>query len=155
MAYSSSKLINTNRCFKQKIDKQVFYERLKTYHNALKKFESALTLPHDEDKAYLDAAAHRFMYCFELTWKSLRRMLRMRDIQANSPVSAFRGAYAEGWIENKALYEKMLDDRNTVTHEYFEEKAVEIYSRLPQYLAEMQNLSTKLKEIYINEPDGI
>ena len=58
-------------------------------------------------------------------------------------------------MTNKALYEKMLDDRNTVTHEYFEEKAVEIYSRLPQYLAEMQNLSTKLKEIYINEPDGI
>ena len=139
----------------QKIDADVFYERLKTYRDALKKFESALALPHDEDKAYLDATAHRFMYCFELTWKSLRRMLRMRDVQVNSPVSAFRSAYAEGWIENKLLYEKMLDDRNTVTHEYFEEKAMEIYSRLPDYLAEMQVLSTKLTEIYINEPDGI
>ena len=138
-----------------KIDKEVFYERLTTYRNALKKFETALALPKDEDKAYLDVSAHRFMYCYELTWKSLRRILRMRGVQANSPVLSFRSSYAEGWIENKKLYENMIDDRNTVTHEYFEEKAVEIYSRLPQYLAEMQLLSKKIEEIYLSEPDGI
>ncbi len=139
----------------QKIDKEVFYNRLQTYRKALETFEQALLLPEDAGKIYLDVSAHRFMYCYELTWKNLRRLLRAREIEASSPVSTFRSAFAEGWIENKKLYEKMIEDRNIVTHEYFEEKAVEIYSRLPAYLKEMKSLSQKIEVIYNNEPDGI
>jgi nucleotidyltransferase substrate binding protein (TIGR01987 family) len=138
-----------------KLDPEVFKERLETYRRALERFAAALAMPQDTEKFYLDTAAHRFIYCYELTWKSLRRMLRMRGIQANSPVMAFRHAYAEGWLENKALYEKMIEDRNIVTHEYFEEKAVEVYARLPNYLHEMQKLATRMEMIYSQEPDGI
>lgn len=138
-----------------KIDPEVFAERLATYRNALARFAEALALPKDAGKMYLDASAHRFVYCYELTWKSLRRMLRMREIQANSPVKTFREAYAEGWIEEKTLYEAMIADRNIVTHEYFEEKAQEVYARLPNYLQEMQKLATRIEKIYAEEPSGI
>lgn len=138
-----------------RIDPEVFQDRLQTYRNALKRFAVAMDMPHDEEMLYLDASAHRFVYCYELTWKSLRRLLRMRGIQANSPVMTFRHAYAEGWIENKPLYEKMIEDRNTVTHEYFEEKAKEIYQRLPDYLVEMQRLAVHIEQIYIKDQQGL
>ncbi len=139
----------------QKIDKEIFYERLGAYRDALITFDKILAEPKDDNNMYLDASAHRFIYCYELTWKSLRRLLKMRGVIVNSPVSTFRNAFAEGWISDKKLYEQMIDDRNTVTHEYFYEKALDVYSRLPAYLAEMQKLSKKIEEIYNQEPDGI
>lgn len=138
-----------------KIDKEIFYERLGAYRDAIVTFGKALQVKPEQSDLYLDGSVHRFIYCYEITWKLLRRLLKMRGVQANSPVSTFRSAYAEGWIENKELYQKMVEDRNAVTHEYFEAQALEVYSRLPEYLAEMQFLSKKIEEIYIAEPSGI
>lgn len=138
-----------------KIDKEIFYGKLAFYRKALETLANALKGSHDANKLYLDASAHRFIYCYELTWKNLRRLLRMRGVEVSSPVSTFRAAYSEGRISNKNLYEKMIEDRNIVTHEYFEEKAEEVYTRLPEYLTEMQRLSTQIEEIYKQEPAGI
>jgi nucleotidyltransferase substrate binding protein (TIGR01987 family) len=138
-----------------KIDKAVFDERMRSYQNALSRFGEALAMPRDVGKIYLDASAHRFVYCYELTWKSLRRLLRMRDVKVNSPVMTFREAFHEGWILDKSTFERMIEDRNLVTHEYFEEKAIEIYTRLPEYLSVMKKLCASMQTIYDQEPEGL
>ena len=78
-----------------KIDKVVINKRLKDYDKALKTFASVLKVKKDKEGVYLDASLHRFMYCYEMTWKILRRFLRMRDVDVNSPVITFREAYSE------------------------------------------------------------
>ncbi|MBI1326694.1 MAG: DUF86 domain-containing protein [Alphaproteobacteria bacterium] len=134
-----------------KLDKAVVEARLATYARALNTFNTALETKKDNEKLYLDASAHRFMYCYEMTWKLLRRFLRARDIDVNSPVMTFREAFAENWIEDQKTFEQMITDRNIVTHEYFEDKAEEIYTRLPHYLQTMRKVHSTLEKLCQSE----
>lgn len=117
------------------------------YRNALTRFEASLRMEKDEEFFYLDAAIHRFMICYELTWKGMRRILKARQVQVNSPVMTFRAAYAEGMIHDKALFEQMIIDRNVATHEYYFERAVEVYSRLSGYHAAFMHFADAFPEL--------
>jgi nucleotidyltransferase substrate binding protein (TIGR01987 family) len=128
----------------QSIDKTVMENKLGEYVNTLDRFKEALDAPKDKHLLYLDAAVHRFIFCYELTWKNLRHFLRLRGIQANSPVMVFRGAFREKWIDDEELFEKMVEDRNIVTHEYFQQKAEAVYSRLAGYYSAMHALHKKM-----------
>ena len=133
-----------------KIDPEVIEAKLTEYTNALDRFEEALSLPKDHTLSYLDTSAHRFMLCFEVTWKNLRRILRLRGIQTNSPVSTFREAYQEQLIDNKEIFKAMIEDRNLVTHEYFQIQAEEIYKKLPNYLQVMRKTYQTIENLYRN-----
>lgn len=134
------------------IDPDVLEARFQDYRNVLMRFGRALVMPHDEEMIYLDASAHRFILAYELTWKALKRLLRVRGVKVNSPAQVFREAYAEGWIvaTEREAFEKMMDDRNLVTHEYFEEKAKEIYVRLPGYHKAMVAVKDRLETMIAN-----
>lgn len=134
-----------------KLDKSVKISKLEEYNNALDRFARALQLPHDSELAYLDASAHRFMICYDLTWKILRRFLQTKGIEVNSPMETFRQSYQEQLIDDKDIFKKMVEDRNIVTHEYFQEAAEGVYKRLPDYLKIMQNIYKKMRELYKNE----
>ena len=45
-----------------------------------------------------------FEYCFELSWKMMKRLLSERGIVVNSPRETFRQAAAEGFISNLDLW---------------------------------------------------
>lgn len=132
-----------------KVDRDVLDSRFKDYDNIINRLGRALKLPHDEEMSYLDTSAHRFILAYELTWKSLKRLLRIRGVKANSPAQVFREAYAERWItdEERAAFEAMMEDRNTVTHEYFEAKAKEIYTRLPSYYHAMLEVKDRIGQM--------
>ena len=130
------------------LDNEVMEAKLKEFSNALLRFEEALSMPKDTGLFYLDSAAHRFMLCYELTWKNLRRILKMRDLQVNSPVSTFREAYQEGFIQDPQIFKQMIEDRNIVTHEYFQAKAEEVYTRLPGYLKAMREVAEAVERGY-------
>ena len=49
-------------------------------------------------------------------------------------VERLRGAYAQGWLAEEAVWLAMIEDRNRTSHTYREELAKEIHSRLPAYL---------------------
>jgi nucleotidyltransferase substrate binding protein (TIGR01987 family) len=76
--------------------------------------------------------------------------LRLRGIQVNSPVLTFREAYQEKLIDDKDIFKSMLEDRNAVTHEYFQQQAEEIYKRLPGYLKAMRKIYENIERIYRN-----
>ena len=87
-----------------------------------------------------DAAIQRFEYTFEAVWKAAQIYLRFREsLDAGSPKSAIRDSFQVGLLNEdrarKAM--SMADDRNLTVHTYNESLAEQIYSRLQEHAAVM------------------
>jgi nucleotidyltransferase substrate binding protein (TIGR01987 family) len=69
----------------------------------LKKFME--TLETEQEKA---GAIQAFEYCFELSWKIMKRLLQVRGRIANSPKETFRMAALENFIDDPELWYDFL-----------------------------------------------
>jgi nucleotidyltransferase substrate binding protein (TIGR01987 family) len=88
-----------------------------------------------------DSAIKRFELTFELSWKSLKKLLEARGIACNSPRDCFEKAFHAGAIQDDPLWLKMIEDRNLSVHTYDEQLAEDIYGRLKDYLPLFRGLS--------------
>lgn len=87
-----------------------------------------------------DASIQRFEFTFELAWKTLKRVLRVKGISANSPRDVFRDAARVGLIQDPSKWYVFLENRNRTAHVYNEGIAEEIYSGLPEFAIELSKL---------------
>jgi nucleotidyltransferase substrate binding protein (TIGR01987 family) len=74
----------------------------------------------DQEKA---GTIQAFEYCFELTWKIMKRLLEERGRIANSPKETFRMAALEGFISDPEIWFDFLQKRNLTVHSYNNEYA--------------------------------
>ena len=109
---------------------------------AKESFEIALNAP--ETDLNRDAAIQRFEYTFELIWKTIKRILKYKGMNANNPRDVIREAAKQGLIDNPALWFTFLDDRNETVHTYNESVAKEIYQDLPIFQQELTKLLNKM-----------
>jgi len=79
-----------------------------------------------------------FEYCFELTWKIMKRLLDARGKIANSPKEVFRMAALEGFIEDPELWFEFLQKRNLTVHTYEEKEAEKVLSILESFSSEVK-----------------
>jgi nucleotidyltransferase substrate binding protein (TIGR01987 family) len=90
----------------------------------------AQALPQDEELR--DAAIQRFEYCFELSWKMLKRRLE-RDVPTPASVDAMsfkeliREGFERGYVDNPEEWFLFREHRNTVAHTYDEAKAKVVF----------------------------
>jgi nucleotidyltransferase substrate binding protein (TIGR01987 family) len=118
--------------------------KIATFEQALKTFKEAL-LEHPS-QLERDGAIQRFEYCFDLAWKSLKHCLEKRGlIDLNSPRSVFSAAYAEGLIDDEAIWSTIILKRNTSVHTYNQQLAESLFSELPIYYDSMSILLGELK----------
>ena len=109
---------------------------------AIKKFELfRQNLTTEQEQA---GAIQAFEYCFELSWKIMKRLLEVRGKVANSPKEAFRMAALEDFIKDPELWFDFLKKRNLTVHTYEEEEAREVISVFSDFSRELQ---TFLKNI--------
>lgn len=59
-----------------------------------------------------------YEYCFELSWKTMKRLLEERGNIANSPRETFRMAALEGFIDDPEIWFDFLKKRNMTVHTY-------------------------------------
>ena len=116
--------------------------RLASLGDAVARLDAALAQPRTEWTR--DAAIQRFEFTFELAWKSASACVRTEGLDARSPREAFRVAHRLGWVDDDALWLRMLDDRNRTSHSYNEAVAEEIFSRLPEYAAALRAFRARL-----------
>lgn len=79
-----------------------------------------------------------FELCYEMAWKFLKQLLEVEyDTQVNSPKKIFRECFSLNLIDDKAtqVLLAMAEARNATTHDYNEEVAQEIFTRLHEYLS--------------------
>jgi nucleotidyltransferase substrate binding protein (TIGR01987 family) len=104
---------------------------IEPFQKAFRKLEKFMeTVETEQEKA---GAIQAFEYCFELSWKIMKRLLEVRGKIANSPKETFRIAALEGFIDDPELWFNFLEMRNLTVHTYQEEKADKVIQILPQF----------------------
>lgn len=124
--------------FIQKVEKEGI-DLMTKYNDKYSKFLSAVDrlqesiLEYDDHptETMRDGVIQRFEFCTELAWKTAREYLAEEGfVDLNSPRSVMREAYAFGLIDNDALWNDLLKDRNQTSHVYNQETARNIFARI-------------------------
>ena len=89
-------------------------------------------------------AIQAFEYCFELTWKTLKKLLHERGKIVNSPKETFRMAALEGFIQDPEAWFDFLQKRNLTVHTYEEKEADAVVSILPAFSKAVKHFLTVL-----------
>ncbi len=108
------------------------------FHHALKIATS------DLEKA---GTIQYFEFTYELAWKTLKRILKSRGKDINSPKPIFRESALEGLIESPELWFDFMEDRNETVHTYNKAVANNIFNDLTLFDSEMIKLISKLKTL--------
>lgn len=85
-----------------------------------------------------------FEYCFELSWKIMKRLLNERGRVANSPKEVFRMAALEGFIGDPEQWFDFLAKRNLTVHTYNQVEADEVISICHSFSQEVNNFITTI-----------
>lgn len=123
--------------------------KLEEFGKALFKFNEILNLDLGNNEVKRDASIKRFEYCFELSWKTSKKILdEIFGVNVNSPKTVFRELLKNQILSDKQTeyFLEMSDQRNLTTHTYNEKFIKELYKKLPNYLSEMTNLFDKLSQ---------
>jgi nucleotidyltransferase substrate binding protein (TIGR01987 family) len=126
---------------------------LSSFDKALSKLGRAIARAHIDlsDEEIRDGAIQRFEYCFELSWKMLKRQVE-QDIAVPSMVDAMsfkeliREGFERGYIACPEDWFIFREHRNTVSHVYSEEKAKIVFASAEKLLTSARGLYDKLKE---------
>lgn len=74
-----------------------------------------------------------FEFCYELAWKTMKRMLAQKGIETNNPRDTFRQAAVNHFIESPEPWFEFTRRRNLSTNYYDEDLAEEIFEWIPQF----------------------
>ncbi|SMF75771.1 nucleotidyltransferase substrate binding protein, HI0074 family [Azospirillum oryzae] len=106
---------------------------------ALARLQEVLALPVDE--VVRDSAILRFTLATETVWKAARSVIvdqmGAERLNSASPKAMVRESQIAGFLteEQAEAAMRMMNDRNLTVHTYDEEKAEELFSRLPAHAA--------------------
>jgi len=113
--------------------------------SAFGQFQASLKIARsDLEKA---GAIQYFEFTYELAWKTMKRVLKARGKDLNSPKPVFREAALEGLIEDPERWFRFMDDRNETVHTYKKSVADRIFADLPLFEAGMIQLIDRLKNL--------
>jgi nucleotidyltransferase substrate binding protein (TIGR01987 family) len=118
---------------------------LSTIVRAQKVFEQfRKDLTTDKDKT---ATVQAFEFCYELSWKLMHRVLRLRSIEVGYARDTFRKAVHEQLIDDPELWIRFQNARNLTSHSYNKDSLEEIVSIFDSFSIEMNKLIKKLQSL--------
>jgi nucleotidyltransferase substrate binding protein (TIGR01987 family) len=131
---------------------------LTSYSNAIAQLEEALVYAASDLAAsdprlarHLRAGAiQAFEFTYELSFKTLRRYLESTDpspqtIEHLDFSGLVRAGFARGLLsEEIRVWRKFREDRGTTSHAYDNDKAQEVFDRIPQFLTEARFLRDRI-----------
>lgn len=122
-------------------------ELLADFRKAVVQFKEALTLPVENDVIKAGCIQY-FEFSFELAWKTIKRIAEEEGLaDCNSPKSALKAAFSNGWIDAEEVWLEMLSSRNKMSHTYSAEDAVDIFEKLSSYAMALQQWVEKSTEL--------
>ena len=106
-------------------------QSLLNFHKALQSLEKAV-IKDSLSELEMAGAIQNFEFCYELCWKTLKKMAESEGRSAASPRKAFQYALESGFISDDSTWIKMIDDRNKTTHTYDQAIAEEIFHNIQE-----------------------
>lgn len=102
--------------------------------NANEQFQEALLIAKsDLEKA---GTIKLFEIVFELSWKTMKRILKARGKDLNSPKPILREAALDKLISNPEIWLRFADERNETVHTYNKKIANKIFQELKEFNVE-------------------
>lgn len=98
----------------------------------------------DKDKT---ATAQAFEFCYELSWKLMKRVLESRGFEIGSPKDAFRKAALDHLIDDPEVWFDFQRKRNLTVHSYDKENLDLIVSIFGHFSQEMEMLITRVRNL--------
>ena len=89
-----------------------------------------------------------FEYCYELSWKIIKRVLSSKGIEVNSPKDTFREAGRNKIIEDVKKWFMFLETRNLTVHTYNVKILEEVMKIIPEFKNELELLINTLEKDY-------
>ena len=89
-----------------------------------------------------------FEYCYELSWKLMKRVLSNKGIEVNSPKDTFREAGRNKIIKDVKKWFRFLDTRNLTVHTYSTKILEEVMKIIPEFKDELELLIDILEKDY-------
>jgi nucleotidyltransferase substrate binding protein (TIGR01987 family) len=117
---------------------------------AFKKFDDAITKLNEavsaKSELEKDGAIQRFEFTFELLWKTIKIVLRLKGIDVKTPKDSLKEAFKLGWLSDEKTFLDMLEDRNKTSHIYDKNEAEVIFGRIKSnYASAIVKVSSILK----------
>jgi len=102
-----------------------FIQQRENFRSTLSRLREALE--QNETEFVRDSIIQRFEFTFEMAWKSMFRYLTDKGEKiAEKAWAVLPSAFEAMLIEDAEGWEKMREYRNDTSHEYLEEKAIEV-----------------------------
>lgn len=98
----------------------------------------------DKDKT---ATVQAFEFCYELSWKLMKRVLESRGFEVGSPKDAMRKAALDHLIDDPEVWFEFQRRRNLTVHSYDKENLDLIVSIFDSFSKEMETLITRVREL--------
>lgn len=90
-------------------------------------------------------AVQAFEFCYELCWKTMKRVLEAQGMEIGSPKDTFRKAVHLKIIDDPEVWFNFQDTRNLTVHTYNEACLEAIVSIFDIFSKEMDSLIRRLK----------
>jgi len=119
---------------------------LSDFSAAVDRLREALDQPADSDLLRAGCIQY-FEFCFELAWKAIKVVAAEQGLEpCPSPKACLKAAFALGWIAEEAVWLKMLEARNRMSHTYDAKRALEVYLQLGDFLPALVALREHLQD---------
>lgn len=118
-----------------------------TYESALKSLKVTLDEPYSD--LIRDATIQRFEYSVELSWKTLKRFLKIvYEVDEAAVRELFRKAERFGVVESAGQWIVYIEKRNLTSHTYNENTAQEVYQVITPFYLDAIKLLEAMKYGY-------
>ena len=130
--------------------KNINLEVLKKAYNTLERF-----MQHKETEQEQAGIIQAFEYCYELSWKIMKKVLQSEGLEVSTPKQVFREAGSAKIIEDVKLWIEFADKRNLTVHTYNELILKDIMKIIPKFkdelarlIIEVESRISKQKEVH-------
>lgn len=100
-----------------------------------------------QNKFEIAGAIQAFEVCYELAWKTLKKVPSLNSIEVIGTRDVFRLAAQKGLITDHKPWFDYQNKRNVTVHEYYDEIEKKVYPILPNFLQDLDQLIEKLKQL--------
>lgn len=113
----------------------------------LKKVDSVLEKFMKNDKTEQEQAGiiQSFEYCYELSWKIMKKVLNSEGLEVSTPKQVIREAGNAKIIDDVKLWIEFVNKRNLTVHTYNELVLKEIMEIMPKFKDELSKLIKELE----------
>lgn len=117
------------------------------YAKAVDELASALA-SHPSTRLEQAGCIQYFEFSFELAWKAIKVAAERQGMdEVASPRGCLKAAFAQGWINDEAIWLEMLESRNAMAHTYDSDSALRTYDRLVAFLPALGSLVHVLEAV--------